>query len=70
MLKDTIYIFQFQDPIEKEPSNFDWSLDMDEVDFNHKLLNNEDYERTTDSIFNSDGQSNTGGTEDTDKENN
>ena len=70
MLKDTIHIFQFQDPVEKEPSNFDWSLDMDEVDFNHKLLNNEDYERTTDSIFNSDGQSNTGGTEDTDKENN
>ena len=38
MLKDTIYIFQFQDPQEKEPSNFDWSLDMDEVEQNSKLL--------------------------------
>jgi len=38
MLKDTIYIFQFQDPVEKEPSSFDWSLDMDEVEFNHKLI--------------------------------
>ncbi len=38
MLKDTIYIFQFRDPVEKEPSNFDWSLDMDEADFNHKLI--------------------------------
>ena len=42
MLKDTIYIFQFQDPVEKEPSNFDWSLDMDEVEFNHKLIGYED----------------------------
>lgn len=38
MLKDTIYIFQFQDPVEKEPSDFDWSLDMKEVEFNHKLI--------------------------------
>ena len=38
MLKDTIYIFQFQDPQEKQPSNFDWSLDMDEVEQNHKIL--------------------------------
>ena len=37
MLKDTIYIFQFQDPVEKEPSFFDWSLDMDEVEQNEKL---------------------------------
>ena len=42
MLKDTIYIFQFQDPQEKEPSNFDWSLDLDEVDLNSKLLGYEE----------------------------
>lgn len=42
MLKDTIYIFQFQDPVEKEPSNFDWSLNMDEVDQNAKLLGYEE----------------------------
>ena len=42
MLKDTIYIFQFQDPQEKENSNFDWSLDMDEVELNHKLLGYEE----------------------------
>jgi hypothetical protein len=38
MLKDTIYIFQFQDPQEQQPSNFAWSLDMDEVDKNSKCL--------------------------------
>lgn len=42
MLKDTIYIYQFQDPVEKEPSNFDWSLNMDEVDQNSKLLGYEE----------------------------
>jgi hypothetical protein len=42
MLKDTIYIFQFQDPQEKENSNFDWSLDMDEVEQNNKLLGYEE----------------------------
>ena len=42
MLKDTIYIFQFQDPVEKEPSNFDWSLDMDEVEQNSIILGYEE----------------------------
>ena len=61
MLKDTIYIFQFQDPQEKQPSNFDWSLDMDEVDQNAKLLdiNNKENERTTNTNVNSDGSGNT-----------
>ena len=71
MLKDTIYIFQFQDPQEKQPSNFDWSLDMDEVDQNAKLLdiNNKEYERTTDLIFNSDGDIHSERQEEPDKEN-
>jgi hypothetical protein len=38
MLRDKLIFFQFRDPVEIEPSNFDWSLDMDEVEFNHKLL--------------------------------
>jgi hypothetical protein len=68
MLKDTIYIYQFQDPVEKEPSNFDWSLDLDEVDLNSMLLgyketiNNKENEGTTNFIFNSDGSGNTGRT--------
>lgn len=38
MLKHTINIFQFQDPIDQEPSNFDWSLDPDEVAQNQKII--------------------------------
>jgi hypothetical protein len=45
---------------------------MDEVDQNAKLLdiNNKENERTTNTNVNSDGQSNTGWTEDTDEKNN
>lgn len=38
MLKDTIYIYQFKDPLESEPSNFNWSLNPKEVEETQKLL--------------------------------
>ena len=50
MLKDTIYIYQFQDPIDQEPSHFNWCLDYEETELNHKLLgiNDKDNENTND----------------------